>query len=147
MFEKVKEFLPEDTIAYSIHGSRLYGLDSPSSDWDFMAVSKNGKSRQIISGDLDITTMSLENFADRIYSGQSSEVAVLTAGKMIFLEAAFKPFITSLRFNPLSVYDNLGSERYNHLKRAMRDDNKARVEKTFKVISRSSVMRYELPSN
>lgn len=65
----------------SLHGSRLYGMETPTSDWDFFEVyDKLPKSRQILKNGFDIRQYSLSTF-----------MYLASEGSPSFLEAMFAP--------------------------------------------------------
>ena len=53
----------------TVHGSNLYGLAGPASDWDGYEVVLTGRTWQRIHGHTDITTVVLDDFTTQVAKG------------------------------------------------------------------------------
>ena len=56
-------------VINTIKGSRLYGTDHQGSDIDLYIVDTGHKNVHTMMGDIDITLVNLDTFADQVKSG------------------------------------------------------------------------------
>jgi len=64
-------------LLHTIHGSRLSGLNRPDSDWDWYTVVDKGRSRQVIDGNQDNLTLTLDDFLRMVADGEPQALTAL----------------------------------------------------------------------
>ena len=88
-------------VINTITGSRLYGTDHHGSDIDLYMVDTDHKNVHTMMGDIDITLVNLDTFADQVKSGVPQAMEIMMQDN--FLDTPYKPYIMSLRPNSSSL--------------------------------------------
>ena len=91
-------------VINTITGSRLYGTDHQGSDIDLYIVDTSHKNMHTMMGDIDLTLVNLDTFADQVKSGVPQAMEIMMQGN--FLDTSYKPYIMSLRHNSTSLVHN-----------------------------------------
>jgi hypothetical protein len=90
---------PERPVFWAPSGSRLYGLETPSSDCDLTLVTEGGRrDSQRQSAEYDVHVAPLRLFLGRALDSQPNEVDILHSHELHMLGAAYAPLISGLRF-------------------------------------------------
>ena len=85
-------------VLRTIHGSRLYGLDSPALDWDYYQVVVEGETRQNIVDRQDVTTVTLRDFERFVSKGVPQALEALYS-PVRWGDWEWQPYLLSLRPN------------------------------------------------
>lgn len=89
----------EHPVLWSVSGSRLYGLETASSDYDLVLATEGGHHDcQRQSEDYDIHIEPLPLFLTRALDSQPNEVDILHSHGLHMLDFSYAPFIAELRF-------------------------------------------------
>lgn len=147
--QELRERLPEETVAFGPIGSRLHGLEREDSDYDFLAITSDKKSRkQAIAGEFDIHFVSLSAFLERFFFKPSfPEICLLSSGKLQVLKEEYAPLLGSLRMGYLSAYktfQNYSDHTEKLLSKCLEKDDSKKADKALQVIVRNSLLSEKL---
>lgn len=88
----------------TVHGSRLYGLSRPDSDYDSYVVATGVKTRQRVNGSDDHTVVNLEDFIKQVSFGVPQALEALYSPYKD-VNAGWASFLSSLRPSYFHVLD------------------------------------------
>lgn len=160
-FEEVSELLSRTNgayvcsgkiVGYALLGSSLYGLNTPESDRDVLIITdaKSGQGNKPYYGDFhrvyddgaDIRVSSLHSLATSFMSSDPNIVDLLSSSEVTVHDKAYEPYIRSMRFDPLSYMDQVGSHTVSDIRLAVKhiDSNNRSSGKRIKTALRNLVM-------
>jgi hypothetical protein len=92
------------TILETVHGSHLYGLNNSNSDRDFFrVVSGNSNTRHTITGDIDITQMSIDRFLTNVFKGSHQSCEALFS-PLAGIDPQYRPMFEAIRVTGSDVF-------------------------------------------
>lgn len=83
----------------TLHGSRLYGLHTDESDWDYYTVISSGENKTYIDGDLDHRVITFDTFLEQIDRGVPQALEALFSPVQVWSgrEDFLKPILYRFR--------------------------------------------------
>lgn len=136
--------LPSDTVAVALTGSRLYNLATPDSDFDIVAITKEGKPTQTIKNGQDIVQTPYREFIKRVLNNAVPECLMIASGKILILNENYRAILESLRFDHYQLYKKLNQYSAKYLHLLYEGKRLQRKEKSLKTITRNSMMAEKL---
>lgn len=149
MDQKVLDLLPKDAIAFGPVGSRLHGLETKDSDYDYLViVTGKDKRPQRFLDEFDLQFVSLSSLLERAQFRPSfTETCLLSSGKMIVVDPSFAPILSSIRIGYLSAYNVLSRFTEFTQERLEKHLDRNEVDKAYKslrVIIRNEILLEKL---
>ena len=128
-------------IAWVLRGSRLYGLEHAGSDWDLLAIVRDGKSpQQRIVGSEDVLVEPISALSEALWESRPMETDVICSRTLRFADEAWMPTLYAWCPNRLAYADQCESLALNRLRRSP-DDKGLRLAARCAILSQRMLSR------
>lgn len=109
-----------DALLSTIHGSRLYGLETPDSDFDTYEVVLHGRTHQWVDGLVDTTVVTLDDFTRQVETGVPQALEALWS-PLRWTDPDWHSYFDALRPGHYETVDRYQRTIDNFWQRAERD--------------------------
>jgi hypothetical protein len=96
-----------ETLAYGYAGSRLYGLNTDTSDIDISIIAdKKGRDKQFIRGEIDLRIHPIDLLTKRLWTAELPETDLIFSRSLTFTNDRYETMLYSFRPNSYHYFSN-----------------------------------------